>query len=551
VSRAYSSEKRKALGAFYTDEAVARFLVEWGLRRGRCEAVLDPSAGDGRFLAVAAERGVSRVVACDVDPEALAATRRRLTASGPLTDCIAGDFFALDPAAVEPVDLVVGNPPFIRYQRFTGRSRSLALASARRLGVELSQLTSSWAPFILHALRFLRPGGGLAMVVPAEILQTQYGLATLRALLARFGEVKLIAFERNFFADAQEEACLLLAAEFGAASEEVGLTPLTAVDDLARWSDDGRLPGAVRVAVAPGSVVRFSEAFLTPAERRSWRRLQRHTAVRSVASLARVTNGYVSGANDFFHRTRAEAEAEGLPPTWLVPVARSSRSLTGLTLTRGDLAALEERGAGHHLVVPRRDLFDAHGEALERFVAEGQRLGVQQHFKCRTRSPWWQVPGLLKADLLVSYMVGRTPRAAINRAGAHYANSLHGLRLNEPAAAELLAVSFYSSLTLLSLEIEGRSYGGGILKLEPRELDRVLVAWPEIEPARLQRLVGEVDGLLRGGRYSEAVERVDEELLVRGMKVEPADLKRLRSGRERLLQRRIGRGRKGRGRADR
>ena len=104
------------------------------------------------------------------------------------------DFFSVTPDVLGPFDLIVGNPPFIRYQSFRGENRRRALEAALRVGVRLTGLTSSWAPFVLHAMQFVAPGGDLAMVVPAEILQTQYGLPTLRALTKHFRSVSLLPF---------------------------------------------------------------------------------------------------------------------------------------------------------------------------------------------------------------------------------------------------------------------------------------------------------------------------------------------------------------------
>lgn len=44
-----SAAPRKQLGAYYTDAAVAEFLVRWAVGSGR-ETVLDPSFGGGVFF---------------------------------------------------------------------------------------------------------------------------------------------------------------------------------------------------------------------------------------------------------------------------------------------------------------------------------------------------------------------------------------------------------------------------------------------------------------------------------------------------------------------
>jgi adenine-specific DNA methylase len=533
---------RKALGAFYTDERVARYLVSWGIR-GAPGAVLDPSCGDGRFLAIAGELGVRRLVACDIDPVAVRSVRDRLGASASCPEIHAGDFFALEPRSVEPVDLVVGNPPFIRYQNFSGNTRRYALASALRVGVRLSRLTSSWAPFLLHAIQFLSPGGRLAMVVPAEITQTQYGLVTLRAMLQQFRSVELLAFEKNLFDTAQEETMLLLASGKGGACREVGFVPMHSADDLAGGQDAVPRPEGVSVTLDEAGA-QFTEALLSPEERAAWRLASRQDAVVRVRSVGGLTNGYVTGDNAFFHRTVGEAEAFGLPRSWLRLTARSSKSLRGIYYTAEDVADLEEGGTAHHLIFPQDGLFNADAQALDRFLEEGRQRGVLRRFKCRTRNPWWRVPGTNSADVLLGYMTGAEPKAAVNSAGAVFTNSLHGLRVREGVLPEAVALSFYTSLTRLSLEMEGRSYGGGVLKLEPTEMGGVLLSLPVIEERETADLARTVDSLLRRGLPEDVVDMADQVILTRALGLDREVVAKLRNARNRLVERRTNRSRK-------
>jgi adenine-specific DNA-methyltransferase len=539
-----SLEKRKETGAFYTPPEIVEFLTGWALE-GSPRHVLDPSCGDGRFLLQASRQAPRlRLTGVDVEAEALAATRESLHPHDSRLETQHGDFFALDPRRLGPVDAVIGNPPFIRYQQFKGLSRRLALESALSQGIRLSRLTSSWAPFLLHGMRFLRPGGRLGMVVPAEITQTRYGLQTLRAISDRFGCVRLVAFEQNPFADAQVETFLLMAKDFGSSTSTAELCPVSSASQLkARSFTSGR--GAIDVPLDPEESSRFAEAYLTRQERRTWRKLRRHPGAQRLGSLATICNGYVTGDNEFFHRTVSEARELDLPPRWLYPVARSSKSLRGLFWTAKDVAHHEASGTAHHLVVPREDLFRAAEEAsLDRWLAEGVERKTPQRFKCRKRTPWWRVPGLQQADVLVGYMAGAYPRAAVNEIDAAYTNSLHGLRLREPAEAVSITLGLYSSLALLSLELEGRSYGGGILKIEPRELHNVVVPLADLSAPSLQRLAKQVDPALRDGDYDRACREVDEAFLVQGLGLSTADVGRLRSARFRLLERRTTRSRK-------
>ena len=532
--------KRKALGAFYTAEEVVDFLVRWGLGRAS-GTVFDPACGDGRFLASALAHGADRVVGCDVDPAAIAATRKRLRGELRRSELVTGSFFEQEPAEGPPVDLVVGNPPFIRYQRFTGRTRSLALASALRIGVRLTRLTSAWAPFLLHAVRFLRRGGAMAMVVPAEIVQSQYGIETLRALCGRFAAVELVLFARNFFDEAQTETYLLLAAGHGGRAQAVTLRPLDTVAELLSLDTLERARGT-SVPVADEGRIRFAEALLRPRERAVWQHCVGLASVRRLGQLGAVSNGYVTGANRFFHRTRAEALRLGIPPDWLRPAVPNSKSLRGLTFTAADVEGLEAGGTPQHLLcLPADDLFTGAGrDALRVLVDEGERHGLHRRFKCRTRKPWWRVPGLSVPDLLVPYMIGTAPVSSVNEVDAIYSNTMHGVRLRPRVSVRAVAVGLHSTVALLGMELEGRSYGGGVLKLEPSELAAVPVAVPRHDIRRFRR----IDALLRDGDYAGAVALADRAVVASGLGVDDHMLATLRGARQRLLERRVRRSQK-------
>lgn len=537
---AINATSKKSLGSFYTSEPIVRLLVSWGMRRPH-EVVMDPSCGDGRFLIAAAASGATETVGVDIDPAAIARANEALSRTSRPFRVIESDFFEILPDTLPPVDLVIGNPPFIRYQRFSGDARRRALESALMMGVKLTRLTSSWAPFLLHAVRFLRPGGEMAMVVPAEITQTDYGLATLRGLARHFGVITLLAFERNLFEDAQEETYLLLATDRGGSCEQVAFVPVRDAADAVGVIETDRV-GGVSMPVEPhAGDVRFAEALLAADEREAWDLVKKSPGVVPIESIGSVTNGYVSGDNDFFHWTKARAAEAGLPDSWLCPSARSSRVLRGLAFTPDDVEHQERGGRASHLVVPKHDLFSGDPEALQRFTADGKKRGVESRFKCRTRDPWWKVPGLNVPDVFVTYMAGAHPRAAVNRAGAVYSNSLHGVRLAPGHDPEAFVLGWYTSAALLSLEIEGRSYGGGILKVEPREMLRVRLPCVASVPTGL---AARVDALLRSGRYKDASDTVDEALLVGLLGFREGMVATMRSARERLMNRRLGRSRK-------
>jgi hypothetical protein len=151
--------------------------------------------------------------------------------------------------------------------------------------------------------------------------------------------------------------------------------------------------------------------------------------------------------------------------------------------------------------------------------------------------------------LFLTYMNADTPRLVSNRARAHHLNSVHGVYLRDDLRDDgnnLLPIASLNSATLLGAETVGRAYGGGILKIEPREADHLPV--PSVQLVRehknaLSALRGKIAARLRAGRLLDAVALVDEVLLTRGLGLSWADLNAIRSDHADLTARRIARGR--------
>ena len=155
---------QKEAGAYFTPDPVVASLLAWALRH-EGDRLLDPSCGDGRFIA-----GHRNAVGIEQDQE----TTRIAIARAPWALVHVCDFFAWAAETTERFECAAGNPPFIRYQVFKGVTRLRALTLCNRLGADFSGFASSWAPFLVATAGLLKPGGRMAFVVPAEIGHAPY-----------------------------------------------------------------------------------------------------------------------------------------------------------------------------------------------------------------------------------------------------------------------------------------------------------------------------------------------------------------------------------------
>lgn len=529
--------RRKQLGAFYTPDPIAAKLVEWCIRSPD-DVVMDPSFGGCVFLKLAEERlrslsggGVGKhhglVVGIDRDERAVASAR-----ANPDLDAatlIESDFFSVEPMGMPRFSANIGNPPYVRYQSWDAEG-SAAHAISAGMGVKLSKLASIWAPFILHGCRFLATGGRLGQVVPAELLQAQYAKPVIEYLERAFSAVTVVMFEARVFPGALEEVLLLFADGFGEGpANGVGVVMCRDINalDLADINGVGR--GFLQSRSPLLSV-------LPQQARQMYTTLANASAVGTLRDVAEVDIGAVTGANDFFIRRRHEVQERGFAPQLFRTVVSKAQDVVGATLRRDDIERLVREGRRTELL-----LTDGHPadrvETIRELISQGEQLGLPSRYKCRIRSPWWAVPLPKRGapDAFLTYMSDGYPRMVLNEARVLSTNTIHNVLLRQDQSAAALSVGFYNSLTLLSAEVVGRSYGGGILKLEPTEAERLLVP-RELDPL-LEAYLPEVDRRLREGDI-DGVLRIVDPIALKRLSLTEGELGELRSARAALRSRR-------------
>jgi len=547
----------KLRGGYYTSSEVADWLCIWAIRSTK-NRVLEPSCGDGAFLDAAARRflalGVqgptiaNHLVGIEIIADEADFARARLTDSLDFRarDVVeTADFFAWwQENNTATFDVVIGNPPFIRYQTFPEPHRSRAIAIMAQLGLTPNRLTNIWVPFVVAAAASLRPGGRLALVLPAELLQVTYA-AQLRSFLTdHFARIDIVACNELFFDNAEQEVVLLLADGALSAPSETNPCRVALTETRTLTEITHRPPSEVLSDAQPKTIRHDNEKwlkyFLTEREIVFMRELRDSPVATNLSDHARVDVGVVTGKNAFFVLTSAQVAELGLE-RYTAPLVSRSVHLKGARLAKTDWNALSTAGDRVHLL----HLAPLNGAkpsaALARYIRTGEGQKVHKGYKCSIRKPWYVVPAVWTPDAFVFRQIYDFPRVVLNRAGATSTDTIHRMRCNADKPERVIA-NTYTWLTAASAEIEGRSYGGGVLELEPTEAERLLM------PAKINggMPLTECDRLTRVGRLDDVLEENARIVLMGYMGLSRRDCHLLRNIWIKMRDRRLARRRRGR-----
>lgn len=533
-------DKDKLRGGYYTSAQVAEWLCEWAIQSAD-DTVLEPSCGDGAFLGAAVQRLLSlgatpakiarRLTGVEIiAAEAQAATERLRPALGKAADKIVcnSDFFGWWQGTDQPAfDVILGNPPFIRYQSFPEPHRARAMAIMGDQGLKPNRLTNIWVPFVVAATASLKPGGRLALVLPAELLQVTYAAQLRSYLTDHFERIDVIACNELFFENAEQEVVLLLAdgALAAATEDNTCRVALTAAETVADITD---VKPALLLERAEPKIMRHDSEkwlkyFLDNRQISFMRALRDAEITTSMSTHASIDVGVVTGKNEFFVLSTDQIEDLGLEG-YTTPLVSRSVQLKGSQLGKADWRSLAADGNRVHLLNISKEQASKLSAKLRRYIEDGERKEFHKGYKCSIREPWYLVPSVWVPDGFAFRQIYDFPRMVLNASGATSTDTIHRMR-SHGAKPERLIANTYTWLTAASAEIEGRSYGGGVLELEPTEAERLLM------PAQLNGAMPlkEVDQLVRAGRLDAVLEENAKIILREHMGLSAADCDLLKS----------------------
>lgn len=538
----FTQEENKLRGGYYTPDAIASFLVKWALK-DRVEAkILEPSMGDGIFIdAIKSSIDNSRELGIDFtgielfESEYKKATIRARGKYQSTFNLINNDFFS-EYDNLEKFDVIIGNPPFIRYQSFPEEHRSKANEILNRHGFSPNRMTNAWAFFLLASIKLLKDRGKLAMVIPAELLQVKYAQETREFISKFFERTTIVTFENLVFDNIQQEVVLLLCEKDSKLEKGIDLVELvdhTELDDLLRTVDK---PGHFKPI--DHETDKWIQYLLSTEDINTIKKLKQSKLLTPLGKVLDVDVGVVTGNNKFFVLDEDTVCKYNLEK-FVVRLVGRSKQLNGGVIFHG--SDWEEYRKKNHPVflLDLKDVDVSKHQGLTKYLELGIREEIHKGYKCRIRKNWYEVPSIWLPELLMLRQIHEYPRFIYNETNAVPTDTIHRVKIFEGYDAKKITVSFLNSVSFAFTEILGRSYGGGVLEIEPNEVDNIPI--PYIDHIDLD--LEFIDKLLREKGISEVVDYIDKRLLIDELGFSPQSVKSINTIWRKLSNRRLKRGR--------
>ncbi len=543
-----AATQQKLRGGYYTPKPIANFLAQWAIQSPNSK-ILEPSCGDGILIEAAintliklgADKNATTELVCGVEfdqQEALKASARVHIITNSARQVIYNDdFFSYCKAHLSDTclfDVVIGNPPFIRYQNFPEEQRRIAFDLMSQGGLHPSRLTNSWVPFLVASTFLLNDHGRIAMVIPAELLQVNYA-AELRLFLSRYySRLTLITFKKLVFEDIQQEVVLLLGEKNGDEHTGIQTIELEGMEELSSFDHNINLNSKLKEM--DHSSEKWTRYFLEDEDLKLLRMLQEDQRLTVARDVLDVDVGVVTGLNEFFVLTEQQVKEYSVAPYAQSLVGRSFQ-LQGLVFSNADwLLNTGNQTPSFLLNVPNVP-FSELPDVLRKYISAGEEKEMHRGYKCRIRNHWYVVPSVWVPQAFMLRQVHTYPKIILNDAVTTCTDTIHRVKFRNDAPPRQVAAAFMNSLTFAFSEVMGRSYGGGVLELEPNEAEKLPL--PLVGSDKLDLTM--LDLLERKGDIYAILDVTDKVLLREYMGLSVEETRRLRAIWEKLRDRRINR----------
>ncbi|MGL5424679.1 MAG: Eco57I restriction-modification methylase domain-containing protein [Serratia fonticola] len=518
----YTLAQKKELGAYYTPPVLTNILSNWAIQ-SQDDLILEPSFGGCGFLDSCFERlqflGASKPVknlfGVDIDKQAFDFLSEKFNLLSLDGKFILDDFINVSPVSfsAEKFDVIIGNPPYISMHNMTLEQRESCtkiLKESKFNHATLGRNASLWAFFLLHSLSFLRENGRVAWVLPSSLLNAYYAKSLLDIYRKHFSSIKLIKInERLFKNEGADEVSVILACEHFSQTEVIKSNySFFFADTVSSVSTFLECEHSKSGVISDN----YKLGLLNSKSLDTYYRITKRQESLRFSDAIDLKIGMVTGLNGFFIFNEEERVKNNLDESYLIPVVSKFSDLIGIRHNKSRHGHLLGKNRRVYLLNPSKADVVIKNTALRSYLSKVKHRERIKNRTFRKREDWFRPDDGLYPDAFMTYMVHEGPRLVLNQGRINCTNSIHRVYFkNKLGVKEKLAycLSILSTYSQLSAELEGRSYGSGVLKIEPTGARNIKLLMNDRCIELLCERERDIESFLKIKKINEATKIVD------------------------------------------
>lgn len=520
IVREEQSEE-KLRGGYYTPFELTEFITKYifSKKKFKKSTILEPSVGDGRFYdSFKKVKYNFKMTGVElIEKEALKSICK--VENDDRFKTINKDFYKFyHENRNKKYEAIVGNPPYIRYQLLTEEQRDYQSEIMLNNGLKANRLINSWVAFTVASIEMLENNGIIAFVLPTDLLQVSYAKELRRFLYSELSEVNIINFNKTVFKDIQQDVLLMIGTKKNNSFDKNHELRLINIDDKKDLLnlDLQDYPLESKEFIEEFYLKdKWSTIYLNNNERSYYYDLRKNNNVVMFNDYIKGQVGITTGNNKVFAVSESIVKKYELED-YIVPLLGRSIEADGIIYKQIDLKNNILKDKNVWLLDFNKKKI--HGKAKE-YIKNVERKNEHRGYKLDLREKWYEVPSIWIPDAFLLRRVGSHPKIILNELNCTSTDTFHRLLFKEGINEKLMIISLYSSLSLMSLELEGRVFAGGALEVLPGDLKNILI--PKLNFRQNYRSIDiifdELDNKMRSKENIESIVLwVNEELLKLG-----------------------------------
>ncbi len=480
VDASKSKKDRNKMGQFSTPRVLADELLTFAKKHVDSKQVqfFDPAFGMGSFYtAFIKEFGTkAKAFGFEIDEDYYSASKKVWSEYESLT-LRQADFTTQNPEGFG-ADLIVCNPPYIRHQHIRQQEKQrLQRLSEGASGQIISGLAGMHAYFILLTHAWLKEHGLAIWLVPAEILEVNYGKSIREYLLGNVNLERIHFFDHanGKFDDALVSSCIIVYQKDAPTNKTVLVTSGDSFN-------------------SPISQKQITRAQLENSDKWSKYLLASDsqtvsTEKKTLGDYFFIKRGIATGNNEFFILDKERALELEIPKQYLRNILPSSRYLPEQTVRfdKDGFLAVEKKYVLLDIDLPLTQIKDKYPKLYD-YLLTGMDQGIHESYLTSRRTPWYSQEKREPAKFFVRYM-NRETKSSDGLHSIFIKNETDAIATNsylmlyeKPASLFESAPSDADLWNILKEGLNkamyqyGRTYGGGLVKFEPSELKNIPIA---------------------------------------------------------------------------